>query len=390
VIVVRSTPVVAIVRLWFALMLAFTFTACGGENGSSGGGTHPPQPAEFLFAADAGGAIETLDVDMNSGKLAGDATSTGSNGITIATNTSGTFLYAAAPSTNAIEGFSIDTTGALSTIAGSPFPAPGAGGIAGVAIDPAGTFLYATTDTAPSGTGTGLLAVFSIDSTSGALSQITGSPYPAGISPQQIVVAPSGQFLYICDSERGTLAFSLTSGVPRPISGSPFPGGSQGLAFVHNGSYIYGVDIDNLVTAYSVDGATGLLAAVPGSPFLDPAGTGSLAGAIVIDPSGSFLYTYNIFGLPNTISGFAINSSTGALSSVPGSPFDASDYTAFLSFANVVIDPSGEFLYASCADSNCGILAFKIDATTGTLTSVTGSPFNSVILVGRMATVRLQ
>ena len=37
VIVVRSTPVVAIVRLWFALMLAFTFVTAA-RNGSSGGG----------------------------------------------------------------------------------------------------------------------------------------------------------------------------------------------------------------------------------------------------------------------------------------------------------------------------------------------------------------
>lgn len=385
----RSNPAVALVRLCFVLSLVLALAACGGNGSSSGGGTNPPQPAEFLYAADLGGSVKTFDIDTSTGTLLGPESTTGSNGLSIAANTAGTFLYAADPSTNAIDGFSIGATGALSAITGSPFPAPGFGGIAGIAVDPAGKFLYATAGTASGGTGTGLLSVFSIDGATGALSQITGSPFAAGINPLQILVAPSGQFLYVGDWERGTLAFSLASGVPTPISGSPFPEGSQQMAVTPNGAYIYSVDLDNVVYADSVDATTGSWSEVPGSPFLDSAGTGNYAGDIVVDPTGSFLYTYNIFGLPNTISGFAINSATGALSPIPGSPFDASDFAAFLGLANLVIDPSGKFLYASCADSNCGILAFNIDAA-GALTPVTGSPFNSAIIIGRMATVRLQ
>src|SRR5580692_1392090 len=66
--IMHSHPVVPIVWLCLLLPLAFTLAACGGgSGGSSGGGTHPPQPAELLYAAGLGGAIETFDIDMSSG-----------------------------------------------------------------------------------------------------------------------------------------------------------------------------------------------------------------------------------------------------------------------------------------------------------------------------------
>jgi 6-phosphogluconolactonase (cycloisomerase 2 family) len=387
--IMHSHPVVPIVWLCLLLPLAFTLAACGGgSGGSSGGGTHPPQPAELLYAAGLGGAIETFDIDMSSGSLAGNASSTGSNGLSIAVNAANTFLYAADPSTNAVDGFSISSAGVLSTMAGSPFPAPGAGLIMGVAVDPAGKFLYATTETASGGTGIGLLAVFSIDNTTGALSPTTGSPFSAGITPAEVVVAPSGQFLYISDSGSGILAFSLAAGAPTLISGSPFPGGTQGVSMTPSGAYLYAISIDNEVWAYSIDSTTGSLAQLSNSPFVDPAGTGDFTGAIVVDPTGSFLYTYNTFGFPNTISGFAIDKSTGTLSVMPSSPLGTGQPTFF--GASLAIEPSGKFLYASCADSNCGILAFDIDTTTGALTPVTGSPFDAVNFIGGMATVRAQ
>jgi 6-phosphogluconolactonase (cycloisomerase 2 family) len=303
-------------------------------------------------------------------------------------NPAGTFLYAADLSTNAIDGLSISSTGALSTISGSPFSAPGDGGILGVAVDPSGKFLYATTDTASGGSGTGLVVVFSIDSTTGALSPVAGSPFPAGVSPTELVVAPSGQFLYVSDSASGILAFSVASGTLTPIAGSPFPSGSRGLAVTPGAAYLYAIDVDNVVSAFSIDSATGALTQVSGSPFLDSAGSGNFTGVVIVDPTGSFLYTYNTFGAPNTISGFAVDSSTGALSPVAGSPFSTGETT--FSAANLEIEPSGKFIYASCADGNCGILEFSIDATTGALTPATGAPFDLEFYVGGLAAVSLQ
>jgi 6-phosphogluconolactonase len=388
----RANPVVAVIGMCFVLSLALTLAACGGGSGNSSGGGHQPQPAEFLYAANLRGTIETYSVDMNDGTLAEIGSATGSDGIGVAANPAGTFLYAAEPSTNAIDGYSIGATGALSSITGSPFATDGAAGdgVAGIAVDPSGRLLYATTGTASGGTGTGLLAVFSIDSTTGALSPITGSPFAAGISPEQITVAPSGQFLYVTDSESNILAFSIAAGTPTPISASSSPDGAQALAVTPSSAYIYSVNIDNLISAYSVDSATGSPSQVPGSPFPYSAGTGNYAGAVVVHPTGTFLYVCNIFGSPDTISGFAIDSASGALSPVPGSPFGTNQSPAFLNYANLVIEPSGKFLYASCGSSSCGIVAFNIDATTGALTPVTGSPFNALNYVGNMAIVRVQ
>src|SRR5262249_44333261 len=55
-----------------------------------------------------------------------------------------------------------------------------------------------------------------------------------------------------------------------------------------------------------------------GSPF--PAGSTPRSAAV--DPSGKFLYVANFaFPAPGNVSGYTINSSSGALTAIPGSPF---------------------------------------------------------------------
>jgi 6-phosphogluconolactonase len=75
---------------------------------------------------------------------------------------------------------------------------------------------------------------------------------------------------------------------------------------------------ENTISAFTIDAATGALTSVSGSPFA----TGAVGGfpfAIAMDPAGMFLYTANQ-GSDN-ISGLSINATTGALTSITGSPF---------------------------------------------------------------------
>lgn len=66
-----------------------------------------------------------------------------------------------------------------------------------------------------------------------------------------------------------------------------------------------------------------------------------------------------------------IDASTGALSPVPGSPF-ATDTLS----VEVAVDPSGKFVYVANGDPPANnISAFAIDPSTGALTPVPGSPF---------------
>jgi DNA-binding beta-propeller fold protein YncE len=81
----------------------------------------------------------------------------------------------------------MDASGALTEITGSPFPSGGSGvtnGPLGIATDVAGHFAYvcnASND----------ISVFSIDGGSGALTAISGSPFPdGGNAPSAIVFVP--------------------------------------------------------------------------------------------------------------------------------------------------------------------------------------------------------
>lgn len=93
---------------------------------------------------------------------------------------------------------------------------------------------------------------------------------------------------------------------------------------------------DNTISAYTIDSATGSLTAVPGSPF--PAGNQprSLCG----DPQGKFLYAANSYS--DNVSVFAINASTGALAEISSSPFPAGSRAAA-----VGVDPLGRFAYVA-------------------------------------------
>src|SRR5882762_3665144 len=81
------------------------------------------------------------------------------------------------------------------------------------------------------------------------------------------------------------------------------------------------------------------------------------------------------------ISGYTIDATTGALTPVPGSPFP----TGFSPEA-VVVDPSGRFAYtpnlAPGFVFNGSISAFTIDAAIGSLTNIVGSPFPVVAGTG--------
>ena len=67
---------------------------------------------------------------------------------------------------------------------------------------------------------------YRIDNTSGKLSTMSGSPFPTGVSPSAVSVAPSKQFVYAVDSvDNDVVAYSaddkgaLTEITPRTAAG---------------------------------------------------------------------------------------------------------------------------------------------------------------------------
>jgi 6-phosphogluconolactonase (cycloisomerase 2 family) len=57
---------------------------------------------------------------------------------------------------------------------------------------------------------TGTIHVFNVDASTGALTEVPGSPFDAGLTPRQLVVDPTGRFVYVVNSQSQDItAFSV-------------------------------------------------------------------------------------------------------------------------------------------------------------------------------------
>jgi 6-phosphogluconolactonase (cycloisomerase 2 family) len=291
-------------------------------------------------------------INLNTGGFSSISIGTGPFGTSGMAAVNAQFLYVSFGDPQ-LFGYSISpTNGALTALAGSPFSFPSGTVLSGLAAAPNGQFLYAAE-------ATGHIDVFSVDSATGVPTAITGSPFASG-NNFQLVVDPSGKFLYASDDNPpgGILAFTIApSGALTPVSGSPFaiPGqtvaNSEPYGIVSAGSFVYAtLSAADQIAAFSIDSGTGALTSVPGSPFSagdDPA---------VLTVTNNFLYAVN--WTDGSISGCSINASSGALTPAPGSPFGSDG-------ATLAADPSGEYPYVS---TSLGIVGWDINSTTGALT----------------------
>jgi 6-phosphogluconolactonase len=92
----------------------------------------------------------------------------------------------------------------------------------GLAVDPGGKFLFVTE------TGTGGVRVLSI-ATTGALTEVTGSPFATGVGPSGVMVDSTGSYVYVVNRTDGTVSgFTLSlTGTLTAMTGSPFTTGSE-------------------------------------------------------------------------------------------------------------------------------------------------------------------
>jgi len=210
-----------------------------------------------------------------------------------------------------IDALKADANGVLTTVIGSPFP----GGLNPyLTVDPQNRFLFASDDTSP-----GNVLAFTINSSTGALSAVAGSPFatipgfPGNTQPGQIVVDSTGSFVYtVLTGTNQIAAFSITAstGVLTAVTGSPFPTGNRPLAMATVNNFLYVSNTsDATVSGYTIDPTSGVLTAVAGSPFA------IYAGPMATSFDGAYLYTTTQAGLTT----FSINPQTGALTQV-GTP----------------------------------------------------------------------
>jgi 6-phosphogluconolactonase (cycloisomerase 2 family) len=275
---------------------------------------------------------------------------------------SGKFLYATSFQEQNVSAYTVDaTTGALTPVAGSPFPA----GVEarGVTVDPSGRFAYVANQ------GVGSVSGYTIEGSTGALTPIAGSPFEAGTGSLYVAVDPSGRFAYVADS-LGIFAYSIdfATGALTPIGGSPFSVGRGGAPFsltvAPSGRFVYAANSgQNNVWGYAINDVTGELTPAPGSPF--PAGCGPQA--VTVQPSGKFAYASN--WCSSNVSAYTIDTTTGTLTPVIGSPFQAGVGPFW-----VTVDLSGRFAYVVNAVDGT-VSGYRIDQTSGALSPIAGSPF---------------
>lgn len=379
-----------IVGLVAASLLAMGFIACS-PGGVGGGSLFPgvsgPLP-KFLFTV-GDSDIAAFSVDPSTGAVTQLPDSPFRSGSLVCPdeavpNPSGTFLFVPDACVDGIWVYSISqTTVALTLVTGSPFPT-GTDDFDVVqgAVDPTGSFLYVPEDDDCQVLG------YTIGAT-GALTRMAASPFLTSVcNDQGVVMHPSGKFLYVGGQSGGVIAFSInqTTGALTEISGSPFAGGiaTKVLAIPTTGNFLYVTDPDrDTVWAYQINTTTGALTPVTGSPFSTGV-AGNNPQGVAVSPDGRFVFVANNSGpldFGNVVA-FSVDTSTGALTPVSGSPFIFGPNPQLMA-----VDPSGQYLYVTITDAGeppaigppgtGGLYVFSIIQSTGALTPVPGSPFTT-------------
>ena len=284
------------------------------------------------------------------------------------------YLYAtnAKNSPGAIAAYAIDfQSGALTALPDTGISSGGNFPITVVAA-PNNMFLYVINQ------GTSTVVEFAINS-DGTLTNKNSYPVvSATASPTSAVIDPAGKFLYVTyQNQAGT-----TTG-PGGIVGFPINAdGSLGtaltpLALGHNpvgvaipatGGFVFVVDQESPLTSaahgvllgFAENTTTGALTPVPGSYFNGVA-AGTTPSAIAADPSGHFLYVTD--EATNQLYGYTINATPS-----PGTPLAIlnSPFTTGLFPISVKIDPRGMFVYVANFSSST-INTYVINTSTGAL-----------------------
>jgi probable HAF family extracellular repeat protein len=319
--------------------------------------------AQFAYVANFGSqpTITGFAIDASTGALTPVPRSPFDNvaaPISVAVDPTGSFVYATQGA--AISGYKIDAVkGTLTRVRRTPFGSPDPRGIV---VDPTGRFVYVANFSS------GNVTAYKIDTDTGQLSALPGSPFAADSGSYSVAVDPTGRFLYASNVVAGDISeftIDATKGTVTPIGSVTTGQNGFSITVEPLGQFLFQTNQNGTVLGFSIDPTTGALSPTFGSPYAAGAGPFSVAA----DPTGRFVYVVN--AVDGDISAYTINrilNPSGVLVPVPGSPFAASFQADF-----VTVDPTGRFVYeANWADGTVGV--YSID-TSGALAPIAGSPF---------------
>jgi 6-phosphogluconolactonase len=321
--------------------------------------------------------IASYKITKSTGVLTGPiGTATAAYPSALAVHPSGRFLFSASRNPNLIGSYKLDTvTGSIASGATNTQPtSPLAGvqGPVGVVVHPSGKFVYSVNYGQGPGGNTDL-TVFQIDGATGALSAPRSTADSGGAPTTGLAFDPSGKFAYVTYGFKPFTpvgnkyteqveVFSVdgtTGDLTGPLSGVPSGSSPWAIAVDRLGQFAYvaawGGDE---IRIYRIDGPTGALT------YWTSQTVQSRPSSLAVDSMERFLYVGKETPTSNVnLEPYTVDATTGALASatavlvgggLSGMPI------------NVVAEPKGEFVYALSS----GLTGFKVDATTGNLSSI--------------------
>jgi 6-phosphogluconolactonase len=283
-------------------------------------------------------------------------------------------VYVANNGSNNVSGYSINTaTGGLSVLPGSPFAnvsTPSA-----IAVSSNGFFAFAANSQANN------VTAFRVG-TDGALllaspTPANLNPAPVGTAPRAVAISKDARFLYVANSRSDSVtvlsigATGLLTLVP-PTSGNPNPVAAAGssptaIAVAPINRFLYVANsASNTVSVFQVE-AGGLLTLVPpAGSGTNPVSTGGTAPtALGMSSNGQFLYVTN--SSSNNVTAFQVETN-GLLTPIPPAGSGTNPVSVRGTAPNsIAVSPNGAFLYTANGGGN--VSAFSI-GSNGLLTLV--------------------
>ncbi len=320
------------------------------------GGTNPVALAVTsdyynLYVANQGNnSVVHFSVQF-SGELTLDDTVTLANApVSLGVNTSNTYLYAASYNTTGTGtgaaptlteyGLSNGTIGSITSKQTLVVPGYPSDTIVPTAVNVLGSnnavYVTAVDESAynPGGSTTsnanpGWIFGYAVGS-NGALTQLAGSPWQAGVKPSALTSDPTDRFVYVTDyASNQLIGYSVFSnGVLQFMINGPFKTGNEptSVAIDPRGIFMYVTNsLDNTVSAYSIALPSGTPSTVVNSTSTAANSTDTDPVSITIESSlGRYIYTANRLG--NSVSGFLLNPNTGSLTTTLATPYPTGSY----------------------------------------------------------------
>jgi DNA-binding beta-propeller fold protein YncE len=227
-----------------------------------------------------------------------------------------------------------------------------------LAVDPSGKFVYVTdgnNDDIPA------IVAYSINTAPGQSAAETGYSI-SGYSicrtgcnqPSWLAVNPLGTFVYVAD-EGGSSVYTLTAGTLTLAASTSSAGHASSVAVDPSGKFVYVTNVDsNNVSMFSANPTSGALTSI------GTIAAGTAPDSVTTDPSGKFVYVTN--AVSNNVSMYSIDAATGSLTST-------GLIAAGTGPASSAVDPAGRFVYVTNAGSD-NISMYSVNTANGTLASI--------------------